>query len=266
MRGLYTIPTRMRQSKWYLLEGDLRIVFSSTENRWLSKLTRPGILEFRLPSGFWRCLLPDSEERGIPKILREVAQAYRGGFAALAGHSHEVTGHARLLLRYVVGAGQETCWDIVVSPNDHLSVSIANAIEQTSGQAEFDRLLNELLQQACPIQWPPWVPHDEALPLEGGDEPSALDQEVWSAIQRAFLEVLPLEEDQIFFTLELSRLEKDSLDDLLLLLKLEEWLGISTDDIDDEQAAEFEKARSVGDVYSMVMQLHAQLRNQRDQA
>ncbi|MDA1276440.1 MAG: acyl carrier protein [Verrucomicrobia bacterium] len=120
------------------------------------------------------------------------------------------------------------------------------------GPTSVDDIVKAVRPHTRPIRWPSWVPMDEELSLEPTGEPLDIDPHLWSGIREAFLSVFPLETDQIFFGLGLTRLEMDSLDIVVLVSNLEDRLGII---IEDEMAYRFESASTVGDVYKLIQDL-----------
>lgn len=251
MRGLYAIPTRQRRSEWYLADGTMRILFEPQPARAphrdrADRMWRTGSLEFQPEHGPWLSLLPPTPGAGVPKMLGVLA-------GSLVGQS-DVTHSARLLLRCTHRVGQEPVWDVVLSPSDALSVNIVGGAERAFGQAFVECLVEILRPYVCPLPWPPWIPNDENMPLESSGEPPDLDLRLWSEIRDAFLSALPLECDQVFFGLEVSRLDIDSLDLALLAMRIEDRLGIEMDDATSER---FSDAQTIGDYYLIIAELFA---------
>ena len=238
MRGLFGIPTRQRRSEWYLSNGNLRVIFHPRERDYP---LREGSLEYQPDAGPWISLLPASSRSEARKLL--------GFLVGIAASDGQVLRTARLLLRHVERVGLEPSWDLVLSPNDDMTISMTYVIEEISGRASFQVLVSKLIEYAAPISWPPWVPNDEQPTLEFSGEPSNIDAKLWNQIREAFLRVLPLEDDQIYFDLELARLEIDSLDWVILGCDLEEHLHL---ELDDSQFEQFGNAHTVGDLYRLI--------------
>ena len=142
---------------------------------------------------------------------------------------------------------------MVISPQDGTTISIADAVERISGQTYFRDIVVRLRPYAPRTQWPQWIPNDEEARLEDDGEPTDIDQRLWTEIREAFLGVFNVEDDQIYFDLEVSRLEADSLDWVALVMDIEERLVIEVNDSDIAPFADGRNdAHSIGDVYRVI--------------
>lgn len=215
MRGLYAVPTRQRRSTWFLVDGSLRLYLAGGGDSF--RLKR---LELRDDSGSAITLL-DQKMRGARQHLTLLwqASAYEG-----APNPRQVEIISRLLLRHIERAVGNS-WDLLVSPRDGITISIANVLVDHDA-AGYETLIERLRHHARPVGWPDWIPDDEHIPEPDRSLPPGADPELWEIVRKALIGRLRVEQDQVFFNVDLAVLEIDSIDMVMIVFSLEESLGI----------------------------------------
>jgi acyl carrier protein len=158
----------------------------------------------------------------------------------------------RVLLREVLRIPDARQWDLLVSPHAWLTLSLTDSLTE-GDPAAFLRLTARLRECATGIDWPTWIPNDESLPAADTSLPDDVDTRVWSALRNALLSALPLEEDQVYYGLDLALLELDSIDLVMILSDLEDELGIT---IPDDRMDDLIPTRgTLGSAYERLVEL-----------
>ncbi len=242
MRGLYDIPTRMRRSTWYAVDGELRVLGEPGDIR--PPPFPPMSIEFRpRQSSKWICFVDESRSPATHKIGEE-----------LRGYTH-----CRALLRWVERVGAEGEWDIVVSPNDAWTVSLTQLIERLTGHDGIRSAVRALQLHVEPIPWPLWIPNDEKARLVPDPPPSDVDAHVWVRVCAAVSDSFGLESDQATWSVDMDQLAMDSLDWVILTISLEQYLSI---DLTEDESFELSEQSTIGAIYRFLIrikgdQLHA---------
>ena len=251
MRDLYAIPTRCRKSKWYQLDGDLRLAIEQEEPGSL----RDGTADFKLPNGQWIRLLPTSDEA----MANSDALKHIWTLLGCPDQSVQQQQPGRVLLRRVERQTGPEMWDILVSPSDDITVSIADIYEYIKGEAGFEELREILFEGSTSIDWPAWIPNDESLPTPPIRSVSIKDQELWEALTSLPFGTFSLEKDQIFWDLDLSLLEADSIDIVQIVMGMEEIIELEIPDDVIEQL-KFEEM-TLGELYLWFERFVNQIKN-----
>jgi len=209
------------------MEGILRLERRSAESSFSG-----GRMSFCTRSGELIALLDGRNGRGATKHFEMLWRATATPQITTASMILEAP--ARLLLRRIARPSEDNVWDLLVSPHDWLTVSLAGVLMDADQEA-YAGLIQRLQGCVEPIDWPEWIPADERMPLGGTALPDGINQEIWSALREALVEALPLEEDQVFYDLDISLLEMDSIDLLTVIMSLEEALEIAISDNDGDE-------------------------------
>lgn len=237
MTGFYEIPTRRRRSTWYLVEGTL----SFFPDEPIAQGSLPtGVVDLSLPSGAVVRILP---KRTLDYSFRVLYHAIHRASSA----------PVRVLLRKIERPDSVTVWDVLLSLNGALTMSVADQCLNGMGVEVFRSLVDTVLAEATQVAWPSWIPNDESSPTAPEPPPPMDYPEVWDALVKAIKATLPLEKDQVFWNLRLERLKMDSLDAVQIIMALEEDLHV---EIPDEQAERlFSDGETVGDSYARLVDL-----------
>lgn len=244
VRGLYAIPTRQRASRWWITSGDLTLEeeVDGTGRAVAGRLDFIPRARDRVTLFSWRCdAQADVAFRNRPKAVLAVF-SNRGPVVP-----------ARLLIREVRRPGfvPPRSVDVVVSPDDTLTVSIISEIEGCRSPEAARSLVKTLLSISEPLPWPEWIPNDETMEEVDRLLPAHVDHAVWAAMRAAVYTAMPLEEDQFFYNLRLDALETDSLDTVVMAMQLEEDLDLTLDDDEVEQL--FAGSVTLGDVHDALV-------------
>lgn len=226
MRRLQPIPTRRRRSDWWLVEGEIRLHRKAKAHRWIG-----GGLEFRTVDGDSKVLISRSDSRQALETRRTMADLWyhaEENTSAL-GDAEDVVLPARLLVRNIKFADGDWAHDLCASFENKETISILDGVacDNDSMKGPTLEVLKILIGQGKKIEWPEWLPNDEAMPLEEHNDPEDLDPEIWGAVKDSLMDAHMLEDDQVYYDLKFSRIQVDNcLDHLRFICDLEETLGI----------------------------------------
>ena len=241
MRGLYDIPTRLRRSTWYLTEGTYWATDGAvgTERPHLTVLT----IDFLPDGGSERIRLVDSATGSLARQISRLLWLK---------HRQDQPSRCKVLLRRVERNGEPGEWDVTLSPGSALTISLGGGLAAGAARGGVDDLVEQIRPFTSNVDWPEWIPNDEAHPTVAEEPPADIDIHLWRNVRDAILNVFPLEQDQVFWNLELERLEPDSMDIIVLSMGIEERLGI---ELSEDQVVELGECETVGDVYRFIVNM-----------
>jgi acyl carrier protein len=236
MRGLYPIATRSRQSYWFNVPCKLLIRVQGIETEGGFDLARNS-LNVELDDGSRIPLLSGRAGMKHIEILYEVLSRQAYEVTNEKKGQRELVCESRVLLRRTIrekhrGKSLED-WDLLISPVDHLTMSLRDLIEDefVQGKARFDAIIEQLLPIAIPIRWPDWIPNDEAMAMPSDESAHAdLHVETWTRLYKIILELFPIEEDQIRKDVKWGDFVMDSLEGVELIGALEDEFDVEIPD------------------------------------